>query len=438
MMSFRAQKICRTLLFAIFAAAPMALAETITADGVVAEALAYSRALRMSSEDVQMAEAREREAASAARPVLSLDARAAWYTGLEDAALGPAIVIPGIEERYAAGVNAAQPLYAGGRIRRTREAAEQSHRAAKFLREAAQARVELAARQLYWEWSKASGTVAALEKSIRRMEAHGADLQKWREAGVATDAARLSAEVRTDQTRLRLQQAQGAEKKIRARIEWITGRPLKSGDMPQPPMESLDRTPKEEIVLHPRPESLAARLQERAAQAAISAERSGRRPSLNLAARYEWANPNALFFPPESEWNDDASVALLVSWNLWDGGRTAARVRGAQAGAMRARLAAEQSEEDAKLEVREAQIDYDTALRRLSVAERALKSAETNRADAAAQWKNGMARHAEYLDAESDVAVADCEVNAAAADVWTARAALRHATAEPASAKEVR
>ena len=148
---------------------------------------------------------------------------------------------------------------------------------------------------------------------------------------------------------------------------------------------------------------------------------------MSLIARYEVANPNQYFFPPRAEWNHDAFAGIAVSWNIFDWGLTRAKAAEAQGRANQARLRSELVDDQIALEVREARISAQDAAARLGVAERAARSAQRNVQAATDLWQNGLARHAEVLDAHAQLTDAEYEIIAARAAVALAQAAIEHA-----------
>jgi outer membrane protein TolC len=407
-----------------------ARAEILLPETVAAAALTHARTLQMANDDIRAAVARERLAAALGRPSFWIDGRFAQYDGLQPSTLGPGLVMPEIEDRYSVGAAAVQPIFTGGRIPRGREAAAYERRAVEESRRALANDLVLAAHRQYWAWAKAREAIDVRGQSVLRLEAHASDVRRRKSAGLATEREQLAAEVRMEQTRLRLQEARRAEALARARLGWLTGHEPGMADEPLSPGKDLDRSAPANIApFSPaaRPEAAAAEQRRAAARAKTAQARADGRPQMSLVARYDYARPNSLFFPLESEWNGDASIALVASWSLWDGGQTAARTAEAAARAERAGRQVEQMLDDLRLEQREAEIDLCNALERVTVAERGLESALRNRASAADQWKAGLARQTEVLDAESDWAEAAYEVTAAGADLRVARAAFDRA-----------
>jgi outer membrane protein TolC len=264
------------------------------------------------------------------------------------------------------------------------------------------------------------------------MQAHAADMNNLRDAGLVTDNDALATEVLADRIRLRLEEARGQVDVCRAYMAFLTGHALADGAVPKqaeaPPALSI---PAETELLATakckRPDRATRELETKASESLARASRGGLRPQALLAAQYEYASPNSLDMPPVSEWKDDMYAGVAVSWNLLDWGLSRAKADEADARFAQAQLRLQQADEQIALEVREAGINLKNAIDRVAVVERAQKSAGRNLDSVTDLWKNGLARHSEVLDAHSKLTDTQTELAAALADIALARAALDHA-----------
>ncbi len=373
---------------------------------ILADALAHSLVLKSSDQDIAAARARMLQARSLFLPSLNLNARAGHYTGLEDAAFGPGIIIPTVDNQYAASATLSQPLFTGGRIVKQSQSAEYQANAAAHSRLSAEADLRLQALTTYWTWSKTFHGIKTLRSAVARMEAHATDMHNLYQAGLATDNDTLSTDVLLDQTRLQLETAQRRNQLARAQITFLVGYSLPGNAVPELAPEPL-RTgiaPEDEALATAktnRTEYKALQLELNAAQAQVSASRANYFPSLYALARYEQANPNLLDFPPQDQWNDDAYIGVTLNWNILDWGLTRGKVSETVARAAQARLRLAQEDERITLEVRQARIDLLDSISRLTVTERAEQSALRNLQSATDLWHNGLLRHSELLDAHT-------------------------------------
>ena len=434
------QKAHLSVLFLLQISALHVAAQTICScippDQVVRAALSHSFALRSADHETEAARQRYDQAAAQALPVVDLKMNAAHYEGLEDSALGPNLVIPAISDRYAASVGITQPLYTGGRIDALKESSTFQQSAAENARRGTRADIMLQALAAYWNWSKAFYSANALQASVARMEAHATDMRNQYQAGLATENDKLATEVLLDQTRLRLESARRRVDITRARIAFLTGQDLPADSVPEAaivPRELAVPPEADSLALARtnRPERTARVMEGRSFAALVTASRAERRPQVFLTSRYEWAQPNSMFFPPEEEWNEDAFAAVAINWTLLDWGLLKAKAAEAAIRSAQADLRLAQTEESIALEVKEARIGLQDALERVKVADRVTQSAQRNLEAATSLWQGGLARHSDVLDAHAQLTDTQNEVITARADAALAKAALEHALGTP-------
>ena len=426
---------CLLVLMLTFAACPAAVqaaaTNVVVPDDVVAAALAHSPELHSAAKQVEAAAARERAARAGQYPSVALDLRASRYAGLEEASLGPGIVIPEIDNRFSAAVILSQPLYTGERITSLQRSTAWQRAAAGAQRRSTETTLRLQALRAYWDWSKSFFQADSLRASVARVEAHAADMHNLHEAGLATDNDALATDVLLDQTRLRLEDAQARIDLARARIGFLTGCEPAPDAMPLQPAPAAPAVPDEADALAAahtnRPERAAQAADLQAAAAQAQAVAADRRPQVFLRAGYEQAQPNPYFFPPAEQWDDDAFAGVVVSWTIFDAGLDRAHLAEAHARVDQARLRLQAVDDEIALDVKAGRIALANALRRVPVAEHAEQSARRNIESATDLWDSGLARHADVLDAQASLIDAQYQTIAARADVALARAELEFA-----------
>jgi outer membrane protein TolC len=120
-------------------------------------------------------------------------------------------------------------------------------------------------------------------------------------------------------------------------------------------------------------------------------------------------------------------VGITVSWSLWNGGRTAAEVAEAQnlAAAAKERLA--EFDTVIGLEVRQRQLDLDSARAQIVPTTAGVKSAIEARRVVQERFAAGVATSTDLLDAQQDQLEAELQRTRALADVRLAEARLERA-----------
>ena len=405
--------------------------QTIKPEDTVKLTLAHSRRLKIAGHDVAAMQAQRDQAASSRLPSVGLRAGAAKYSGLEDAELGPGVVIPGIEDRYFWSAEASQLLYAGGRVSASVRAAELAAASADSSRSALEADLRLQAVTAHWTWAKTHWALGSAETSVARMEAHIADVRNLQAAGSATENDIVAADAGLAKAKLRLEDARRDLNIAMARLAYLTGEELPDRAVPaKPDLLQIADIPEKDLLstaLDNRHEIAAARLAAESSDSLTEAARAASLPEVALVARYEQANPNSLFFPPEEKLNDDVFVGLNLRWNIFDGGLNRARAGEALARAEAAHEMSAERGETVALEVRESLIRLKAALARCSAARTAEESALRDLLATVTMWKNGAARQSELIDADSRYTDAQFETAASDADAAQARSALDRA-----------
>lgn len=406
----------------------------IDCERVVKAAVEHSVILGVSGQELRAVKARGRQVIAQGLPSLDLEVRAGRYQGLEDIVLGQ-LTIPFVENRYSVAASILQPVYTGNRLSSLAQNSILQEKAAASVRDGVRADVVLQARMAYWGWAKAFQSLAVFDAAVARMAAHAADVGHMHEAGLLTDSELLATEVLVDRTQLALEQAQRQVERARLRIIFITGMELVSNSVPDCVMpDGVAEVPAEggllSIALNRRSERTARDIEVSATKELAKAARGALYPQAYLTARYEQANPNILSIPPVDEWKGDAFVGVSVSWNILDWGLTQAKAEEADSRIEQAQLRLRQQEEQIALEVKEDCIALRDALERVALSSKALKSASLSLDAARDLWKNGVARHADVLDAHARLTEVQFEAVVARADVILAGAALSHATGQ--------
>jgi outer membrane protein len=141
----------------------------------------------------------------------------------------------------------------------------------------------------------------------------------------------------------------------------------------------------------------------------------------------DYANPNPRIFPRADTWRTYWELGVVASWNLWDGGRVDADV--AEAVAAQKAIRERQAELDLQIatEVRQRQLDLDSARASLSAATDGARSAAEARRVVAERFNVGVATTTEVLDAQVALLQAELDRTRALASIRLAEARLDRA-----------
>jgi outer membrane protein TolC len=188
------------------------------------------------------------------------------------------------------------------------------------------------------------------------------------------------------------------------------GGPVDAAAMPDapPPAFDLDLDDAVRLAVEDGPAWRQARASERAAVAALKAQRGSYLPTVTLNATLSAFDSK--FFPTATK---RRAIGFAVSWPLWNGGQREVQMQ--QLGTARdvARVVREDLERGARHDVTEAYTSYDVARRTLAIAESAVAVATEVLRVQQARYQAGSSTVLELLDAQTQVAVAGADrVNA--------------------------
>jgi outer membrane protein len=333
------------------------------------------------------------------------------------------------------------PLYSGGRISGSVDAAKFSEEAARSTGRWTEADLTFRVSATYYAILAQRRLLSSLESSEQSLRQSLATLSALVEERKAAPVDRQRVEVRLSALRQRRVQEENA-----LRVETLSLGSLMGigpsigayrvvGEL-GPPSGTDHRAPAEKLrqkALKSRPDFQALHAQARSLERRVDVARAGYYPQLVALGSYglRWglwpseqpAGTNALA--------DVGQVGIYVDVPIFEGGRVSAEVREltAQLNTLRERL--RQSELRIQLEVDSAVLSVQAAMERLDLSETTVAQAtEAFRVETEKQAV-GKSTVTDVLSAQSDLLDAEADRARALADANIAVAALRRATGEP-------
>ncbi len=303
--------------------------------------------------------------------------------------------------RHESRVRLVQPLFDPSTIagyamsRHTHEAQELTWRAA--------------ARRLAADAQTAYLTVAATRSTRRTWEATLALVQENErvaerlvEAGRATPDAVFRARAERSEVEQQLAEAREAENAAARVFNQALRRPL---DAPVDPVPDsllhfeMELTEQEAVTsaLARREELAGTAARIRAAEAGVRLASASFLPSIAVAVDYGFQGSDLSFGGSQ----DFAVASVVVSWNVFNGGRDIARRQAAQAEAERLRLQRAELEDRIRLDVRQAHGAAVVARDAIETAEARLVAARRTFELVRRRYEEGLASQVEFLDART-------------------------------------
>jgi outer membrane protein TolC len=287
--------------------------------------------------------------------------------------------------------------------------------------------------QAYLEAVARERLIVVAEATVKSEEAH-LDQAKRFVAAQAHDPIEVSqAQSRLANAQSSLSQAQSnsavALANLRAAIGWLDPTRAPEVDPNWPAPVDQEPPPLPELVKQARaqrPEIVAADKQIEASMYGVDAAHAERRPILSATASSQWA-PHTDNWSPDPTW----SAGLTLSWNVFDGFRSRADVRVANAN-----LTSAKASRDAllvtltsALESARAQIIANKA--NVQASTEAVTAAQAELKLANARYANGLGSQIELADAQTAVTTAEGNLVQAQWQLANAWAGLERAIAAP-------
>lgn len=415
------------------AAAP----ETIQIDlkGAVATAIQNNRDIRISEYSLKEAEAAVSEAAAAKNPTLGYT----WgysRSSAEGVDRATGAVKNIITEGYSNGVSANWVLWTGGKVEGLIDAARYQRDAAEQAVYLSEADTKLAATNAYYQYLEAINLEDVSKESVDNLTGHLTNVQQQYNAGIVAKLDVLSSNVSLANAKQSYISAKNARELAEANLNNIMRLPMATKLTPADthfPEPEFTVTMDQALAM-----ADASRWEIAQAEAALGAAKeqlrvakAGYMPSLSVGGGYNWQDEDFPGFDHEG-W----SVTGGLSWSLWDGGATDAKIVSANAAVKSAEETLAQARESVALEVRQDYLNILSAKEKIRATEAAVAEAEEAYKIATVRYKSGVGINLDVLDAQLNLNSARTNYITALYDYNTGLATLEKAIGIPAVLRE--
>ena len=336
------------------------------------------------------------------------------------------VIYPDIPDNYFARMLLQWPIYTGGRTDALTRAAEAESRAASADRDVALADLRLEVIRAYWAVVTAAEAIRVVEEGLARADAHLRDVRSRFDNGLIPPNEVSAAEAQRARQEMQLIEARNLHGSMLEDLRRLTGIDAEillaerlDADLAASPTAAAD--------VAERPELAALEQRIAAADERRDAIAAGRKPSMAFTGAVDYANPNPRIFPRADLWRTAWELGVTATWTLWDGGRIDAQTAEAAAAgqALRARRAELQS--IITTDVRQRQLDLDSARASLRAATAAVRSAAETRRVVTERFSVGVVTSTDVLDAHVVLLQAELDRARALANIRLAQARLDRA-----------
>jgi len=416
--------------------------ETLHLDGEQAAQMAVeASALTVAGADRVEATQSIIKAADAARlPVLTANAHYTRHSAVpefgvptDDPTEPVYILFPNIQNHYRLDLTVSQPIYTGGAISASRDAARNAESAAKWSETLTALDLAYSARMSYWSAVAAASGVDVAEAQIKRAQRLLDDARALRDAGMAVNADVFAAEARNAAAEVDLIRTRNEESQALARLRSLLGIDastdivLNDARTENVPMAPRLLTDLERDALGNRPELRIADARIEGLGARERSVNAARKPTIAATGQYLLARPNQRFLPPVDERNDSWLVGVAASWQFFDGSRTKQQVVTVQAEQRAMQHDRSELERQIRLEVATTRLELESALKAIASTDASAAAAQAWEEASSERYAAGIAMLSELLDAQADLAAAQMAQVRSRASAWLADATLRRA-----------
>ena len=327
-----------------------------------------------------------------------------------------------------------QPLFTGFRVDKSADMAEYSAQAQNEDYKRDKVELIYTIKQSYWNLFKAREFKKVVDENVQQVQAHLNDIQNMMKQGMVTNNEVLKVEVQLSNVKLLQIEMNNNAQLAEIALNSAIGQPLSteislSSTPVVPEGQSIevsqDVNSLVKTALGNRPEMKAMKLRIDAADAGITAAKSGWYPQVYLVGNYYYARPNQRYVPAQDLFKDSWDISVSASFDIWNWGTTIHQTQQAQAQYEQTKDGLGQLEDGITLEVTQSYLNLKQAQEKISVSQQAAGQAGENYRVTNEKFKLGLALNSDLIDAEVALLQAKTNYTQALVDFELAQAKLQ-------------
>lgn len=318
------------------------------------------------------------------------------------------------------------------------EGAQESVRAAEHQVDAQSLEVAFNAREAFYNYARARGSLAVASIASQQAEARLRQVQAFVQAGTVARVDELRMRAQVAAANVAVARARGGVEVTATALRALLHLPAEAdiavaedvlaalGPLPVEPEALLER------ALRDRHEVQALRAFVRATERQASAAEGSRYPQLILQGGVDLQNPNQRIFPQTEEFRESWDVSAILSWSPHDLVNGEAQAREARARRDQLEADLQQLEDGIRVQVTEAAVAYEAARESMGAARIGVEAAEESYRVQTERYRAGTSTINDLIDANAEQVRAQLDLVNAAIDARLALARLARATASDA------
>lgn len=310
-----------------------------------------------------------------------------------------ALELPLMEQQFVASTTMAKmPLYTGGRISNSVDAAHSQLNATRMQAATTRLDIKLEVAEAYVTVLRLHRQVLVVESNVASLEAHSQDVSNLLNQGLTAKNHLLAAQVALADARQRLLQVRNGQDTAQAAYNRLLGRPMTYQvqlDEMDLPVVSQDLESLIQQALDRRPELAGLACQASALRSQARSVRGETLPQVGLAGGFTYLEDEVL--DPEGVW----SASVGMQWTPYDGGVSRAKSSSMLHNANALVKLRDDATTAVALQVRKAWLDTQETRQRIEVGRSAIGQAEENLRVSRNRFDQGLGTNTEVLDAET-------------------------------------
>ena len=406
---------------------------TLTLEECIQTGLESNRSLKSQRYDVQAADAYSKEMKTGLLPTLSFSGGYARLSEVPPFSVNmPApfstniTVSEALQNAYTLRLSLKQPIFTGFKLSSVAEMSELNAKASHYDLEVSEQNLREQITELFWQIYKIRQTEKALQENSNLMEAHKKDIDNFFAQGMVTKDEVLMVESKKAGLNVKLLEIRNNMEMLVLSLKNLIGVPLqekiefqfdegKVADFP------VDLKADLLSAFEKRGEIKSTGQRIKAADSAVKTAAGGFYPQVYLAGNFYYDRPNSRYLPTQDEFNDSWDVGLVVSFDIWNWGRTSYQYQQANSRYKSFTEKEKQLKDGIVVEISQKYLKLMQVREGIAAAEIAVKAAEESRRITNDRFVQGTAKNSELLEAESNLLQAKTDYASLVADYQIAK-----------------
>jgi len=316
------------------------------------------------------------------------------------------------------------PIYQGGRLKEGRRSARYALSAADLSLENTMQTVRLQSTTYYFNVLQYRNLIDVYEEEVLTLQEHLRNVNAQFRVGTVAKVDVLESQVELANAMQNLVNIQNGYDVAVAELNNYIGLPADTVLRPQDTLAykkyTLNLSDCTSYALENRADAAMADYAVKRAESAKKAAKAGYRPSVSAGISKELDTENLFGHKTNDQWR----AGISATWNIFDGGITAAQVHQADAELTRAQEVAAQTREQIQLEVQSYFLQLHAAERNIATTQASVALAEENYKIAQVRYAAGVGTNLDVMDASRKLTEARSNYFTALYNYNTAKASL--------------